>query len=270
MAYKWSMVLGSHRSGTNMLCMSMATINKNWYTKEILQPLSKSVGVADDQWRLDLALKLFGKPDFPYYMKHPEHRAYAEIPGQHPAFKMLRTLVVEDNCYRSPECVSCLTKILFQQHPCSFGTWLNIINLPINIIYLRRENLLDIIISSQLAYKTREWLVGSNAEVSNGDVKIHLDPVSVLEEFCFLSHQYTYFDRWLLDFPNVLFVEYDQMINDWDTVSNGVLEFVGRTDGEMKIRTKKQISRKQSDVVANYQKLKDYFVDTEWEKFFKD
>lgn len=271
MTHKWTMVIGSHRSGTNLLCMSLQNINNLWYTSEALQVFRAEdiKGRFVHQWRKPMLQELFGKEEFSYYMKHPEHRAYGMIPGKEPALKLLQKMVLEDRCGEAPKSNTCVTKVLFQQHPCSFNTWFDIVKLPVNIIYLRRHNLLDIIISAQLAYRSQEWLVMAKKEITNGKMRINLNPIYVLEELCFLQHQYDYFDRWTQDLSNVLTLDYDELANDWDSQAAIVTDFMGCSGQMMTKRTKRQISRTQEEVVDNYAQLREYFSNTKWKDLFK-
>lgn len=264
------MIIGSHRSGTNMLSFALCDLPNLWYANEALQVFKPDDEArhGTDAWRATLMHELFGKNDFPYYLKHPEHRSYAQIPGQWPALRLLKMLIEDDAAPQSDGKRACLTKVLFQHHPCSFDTWLNIIKLPVNIIYMKRHNLLDIIISLQVAYRNRFWKL-MHYEDHPGDTQVRLQPVHVLEEFCFLEHQYSYFDRWLLGFDNVIYVDYDRLSGDWETESKKIVDFMGY-DHPVHRKTQKQIRRSQSETVENYDEIKQYFRGTRWYGYFKD
>lgn len=141
----------------------------------------------------------------------------------------------------------------------------------IAIIHLKRENLLRSKVSAMTAQITGEWGIGATGGFSD----VTTEPELVLD-----------FDECLQDFEahrrmeseaDELFIEhrkldmtYEYMTSCPDDAGIKIQKFLGLEPKRLSTKTRKQSGRSLSEIVANYDHLKQRFNSTPWHYLFDD
>lgn len=151
----------------------------------------------------------------------------------------------------------------------------------IKVIHLKRRNLLDRYLSFKLAMRSDVWIAFKNKE--NGASKdkgpIILEPDECFNDFRNSLNQQKELDELFKDQPK-LDVIYEDLRANIPDESRRVQEFLGLKFQDLAPRTKKQQTKKKSEVIANYEELRaeltqalssgDQWAREEWLEFFDD
>lgn len=156
----------------------------------------------------------------------------------------------------------CLSKILFNQAPKEWGVWDRIIEDSDLIIYLKRKNQLNIVISLQQALETSRW-IGEHKEFK----KFIVNPKLIEEALIIIDQNIAYFNNRLKN-TNTLEIYYEDLDTDWNKEVQKIQQKLSVPICLVNQSTKKQITIPHSDLVENYDELKKYFSVTKWSKFF--
>jgi hypothetical protein len=140
-------------------------------------------------------------------------------------------------------------------------------NADIRIIHLYRTNLLETVVSLQLALRSGEWYQTSGAQTDT-PLPISLDPTSTKDFFEHMRAQ----RRWAADAfrrHRLLAVDYDldlkaRFQQTLETAQSFLQVPVHRTVP----RLQKQAQAPMSEQIANYAELRRYFAKTHYEVFF--
>jgi hypothetical protein len=137
----------------------------------------------------------------------------------------------------------------------------------IHLLYITRENPLDIIVSGTRAHQLWEWFIPDKSKDEPKQITLSLVPQHVLRELTYLESCYNYLDVWLKRFDNVTYVTYENLIsNNYQPLYN-LAEQLGM-QGRPKVVSKKQILNKHLDCIENLKELQLYFENTKWEHLF--
>jgi LPS sulfotransferase NodH len=270
-------VVGSQRSGTNLVCNSVGNLPNVVSLSEIFQVHfgnKKQIG-AVDKWRKPLLEDLFGMDRFPFYIKAPI-RSWPKMAGPAACTKLFKAIAsgkymsdISQFMFKDTKYIIC--KILFQQCPTNFDTWDVIAKTDnVKIVYLKRHNFLDIVVSSANAYAQKQWYVqnetGSNPKFGSVIIK----PDYVLDFFTFIEHQYSYFDVWLPKTQKSYKITYKSLCDDWANTIKGLCDFVGiETPDDIQPAARKQILVPHKTLIQNFDELQEYFRGTKWESYFE-
>ncbi len=140
-------------------------------------------------------------------------------------------------------------------------------NKDIKIILLRRENLLATYTSLLVAVKTGTYGMTTKSKRTNATVTI--DYKKCLHEF---QKQKTHHDNITerLKGHDVLEVSYEEMIKNIDAHTTKFQNFLNVKSHPIKINTVKNEVRSLSEVITNYEDLRNKFSNTEWSYLFDE
>ena len=133
----------------------------------------------------------------------------------------------------------------------------------VNIIHLKRKNLLRVHLSRQLAEKTGGWTNKTYNEL------IRLDPEQCKNDFertlRWWDEAKTFFDK-----QQMLELWYEDLVSNQDYWIQEILRFldVKNSNSTLVPKTKKQASKNSKEMIKNYAELKNYFMGTRWEYLF--
>ncbi|MEM9567257.1 MAG: hypothetical protein AAF974_03030 [Cyanobacteria bacterium P01_E01_bin.34] len=146
-------------------------------------------------------------------------------------------------------------------------------NTDIKIIFLTREDLLAYYTSFVLALKTKLWGVATPKQLAKAEKERQKNPTVRLEyDKCLAAFEKR---KRLNDYAldrcknhDILKVSFEDVTSDLNRSLLRSQEFLGLEPQELKVRTKRQQVRPMSDVISNYQELKEQFASTEWSYLF--
>lgn len=171
-----------------------------------------------------------------------------------------------------PDFIKCVGFKIFYYHPEHDHTkdvWrlLNGIE-GLKIIHLKRKNVLRIILSSEIAHNMKAWIAAHSDSKDNINTKkVSLAPQYVLEKILQTK-------TWEEDIPKklagkeIINVYYEDIIRGNSKGMDKVCNFLGIKPLKLKTVLKKQNPEKTSNLISNYDELKEYFRNTEWETLF--
>jgi len=160
-------------------------------------------------------------------------------------------------------------------------------NKNIKIIKLYRKNYLEAYLSNLIAENSNVWhylkqdseklkdtdlkqiikFVNNESEIEN--IKLKLNYNECLKEFINLKNltenSYKQFPK-----NNILNIYYEDLISNYSATINETLDFLGVPNQQLKSNFIKINNRKLSEVIINYDELKESFKGTEWFSFFND
>ncbi len=141
----------------------------------------------------------------------------------------------------------------------------------ISIIHLKRENLLRSKVSAMTAQITGEWGVGATGGFSNMTTKpqLILDFDECLQDFEAHRRMESEADVLFRDHKK-LDMTYEYLTSCPDDAGTKIQKFLGLEPRQLSTKTKKQSSRNLSEIVANYDQLKQRFRSTDWHYLFDD
>ncbi|MCB9233624.1 MAG: sulfotransferase [Bacteroidia bacterium] len=142
----------------------------------------------------------------------------------------------------------------------------------LKVIHLKRENMLRILVSDLLAKQTGEKVSVSQKAMEQKLLKvnqIYLDPAETKAYFEKLKAFQDQYDAFFAD-HEVLQVRYDQLQNDANATFEKVFQFLGVKPRKTFSILIKQNTLPLSDLVANFEELRTYFIGTQWEPFFRE
>ena len=168
---------------------------------------------------------------------------------------------------------------LFYYHPndgVSETVWDELTTYENIIIFdLVRENLLDIVVSRELAELTDQWIVGNDVTGRKiGGPKLKLDPSRVESLFKSMEAErkscLEYLSARAIE---IRYISYTQLVSDPVDVVTSLLtelELPQKFCVSDRRSPRKQNNRPISDIVVNYEEVREYFVGSDWEVFFSD
>lgn len=269
-------VVGSHRSGTNLLCLALTSGGKTVFLGEIFQnTFGDHQGWKQrvDGWRKPIIQDIFGQDEFPF-VSPGQLKGWPDIPNDFVCREFFKAILSGEYASdikgeMSQFATHWISKILFHQLPLSFQAWRLLVSTPnTTVIYLKRRNLLNILVSAQRALKLTEWLILTNNDAEPEDIMVELQPAATLENFTFIQRYYDYLDVWCRPYKNIIPVVYEDLVADDYQGIRDLAKQIGMP-GEPKIATKKQINKPHIECISNLDELQDYFKDSKWSHLFQ-
>ncbi|MEL7086217.1 MAG: hypothetical protein AAF268_08770 [Cyanobacteria bacterium P01_A01_bin.3] len=146
-------------------------------------------------------------------------------------------------------------------------------NTDIKIIFLTREDLLAYYTSFVLALKTGTWGVAGAKQRAKAEKERKKNRTVRLEyDKCLAAFEKR---KRLNDYAlercknhDILKVSYEDVTSDLHNSLLRSQEFLGLAPQELEVRSSRQQVRPLSDVISNYQELKEQFASTEWSYLF--
>ncbi|MDJ0742009.1 MAG: hypothetical protein QNJ32_01470 [Xenococcaceae cyanobacterium MO_167.B27] len=145
-----------------------------------------------------------------------------------------------------------------------FGNWPRLWDIlrdmkDLYVLSLSRENLLRRYLSVQLQ---------QIKNLDKADLKpMVFDPEKLEQDFKRQRKKIAEYNERFSN-HNIFHITYEQMCNDYETMTSKMQDFLGLPPFPLKPGTGKRNNPPISDFVVNYAELKDKFKDTEWGSFF--
>jgi hypothetical protein len=163
-----------------------------------------------------------------------------------------------------------LCKVAFQHCPGWFPVWDEMLDHPqCKVIYVRRENPIEIAISAANALRQGQWqaLVKDDQQVRVGTVT--LEPRHLMEYCAFYDSQTAFFDGYFSNYDNVMTVDFVDLHEKWDEISKQICTFIGVEEQEVELATKSMIGDgNHVSLIENLNEVYTYFRGSKWEKYF--
>ena len=131
-------------------------------------------------------------------------------------------------------------------------------------IHVQRSNYLDVLISKEIAARSRRWVDWSHEEETSVDVApFSVDVESARSFFAAMLQTDEFFASHFAG-PGYLAVEYEDLVADLEGVSSSVFSFLGVGECPVQMVTRKQVGVAERDLVRNLLDL-----ESEYRKFCK-
>lgn len=210
-------------------------------------------------------IRLYGEILGKYYLDQPFVRTMIRERGAVPYFRNMQSRILTESHVGA--------KLLYAHVEPPYAKRRELPDLPrvldslaadmgTKIIHLRRENLLDVVISGKLAKQTMSY-VGRDY----GDIKIELKPRICRRLFEKMQAQEARY-RALFAGHDYLEVTYEQVVDNPEKMIAATFAFLGVEPVPAKTSLEKQNRAPRESVVSNYAELKREFSDTEYAAFF--
>jgi len=163
---------------------------------------------------------------------------------------------------------------IFYYHPLDGGTevW-DLIerDSEIKIIHLIRKNRLSALVSQKIGEKTKLW--SENVDRPHGlnldEKRISLDFEECKNTFQKISNYEEHTRRAFSNHPYTE-IYYENLAEDPISTAYELYEFLGLSKKEVVVKNKKQNPEKLSELIMNYEDLKQQFLGTPWEVHFEN
>ncbi|KKT37607.1 MAG: hypothetical protein UW22_C0022G0012 [Candidatus Gottesmanbacteria bacterium GW2011_GWB1_44_11c] len=137
----------------------------------------------------------------------------------------------------------------------------------VKVIHLKRINLLENLVSLNLAEKTGHW--SSFGENKSKNEKLFLTYEECLNHFVSSTNSQNKFESLFQDHPQIT-VYYENFLVNHQAEIDRTLTFLGVKKRNLNCSLKKQNTRPLNEVIINYQDLKRQFSHTKWSVYFKN
>ena len=144
-------------------------------------------------------------------------------------------------------------------------------NTDIAIIHLKRKNLLRSKVSGKTAQITGNWGIGATGGIGNSKktVKLELDFNECLQDFEAHRRMENETDQYFKHHKKLV-INYEDLEYSLNDTINRVNNFLNLDFQPLKTKTKKQSIQPLSEIIKNYNQLKQQFDNTSWMIFFDD
>jgi LPS sulfotransferase NodH len=162
-------------------------------------------------------------------------------------------------------------KIFYHQsrHGSAPNVWPYLIDdKSLNVIHLKRKNLLRVCLSHALARKTNKWTLKNHQKIKDSD------PINLRYEDCLdvFNESQRWEDIVKKDFCGHKLVDlyYEDLVVNTGLEARRVQDFLGVKQKNLYASTLRQNTSKLQDSIVNYFQLKQQFENTPWHIFFED
>lgn len=155
-----------------------------------------------------------------------------------------------------------------REHSWGDEVWRYLLAQPqLNIVHLKRENLLQGYISKMVARLSNEWIKYGTSTAQQDKLTVDLD--DMVKFFTWRRKTEADFDQRFAAFP-ILQVLYESLANDFDAEMARIQRFLGLEPVAVEQGTKQRASKPMSEQIANYDEVAERLADTEWAAFLED
>lgn len=137
----------------------------------------------------------------------------------------------------------------------------------LNVIHLKRRNILANYISWQIAKKTDVWILLKHQ--NNHKPKLEIDYEDCLNYFqktkALEKEHESFFDKHSRQIHTLY---YEDLVANTEKEIQGIQQFLGVESLPLIHYTRKQEQRPLKEIITNYDELKEKFADTPWQTFF--
>lgn len=165
-------------------------------------------------------------------------------------------------------------KIFYPQldHP-SFASLKDYLqDIPLHVIHLRRQNLLNVQISNEVSRQSGKTIITSSKQAAKTVKHIQafdLSPKDCEVFFEQVESEQARYATWFTGHPTLDLV-YEDFQASFTQQLEKVQQFLGLPSTSLAEATAKQNTRRQRALVSNYDELQAYFEGTKWATFFTD
>lgn len=135
----------------------------------------------------------------------------------------------------------------------------------IRIIHLKRQNMLENLVSLKIALETNIWI--SLKQKTEPRVKLKISHHECVEYFTYTEKSWETYDKVFSGF-SIIDVFYEDLCKNQQEELKRILSFLGVSYRRLTCPLKKQNTRRLRDVILNYDELKTQFRHTKWKNFF--
>jgi len=207
-----------------------------------------------------------------YLNVHPNIIANHEI-FQRPSKKSYQR-ILEGQFRKYPKSVKAVGFKIFYNHPLgeeNHDLWAELMDMKnLYIIHLKRRNILRTLLSLKLALESDKWI-----KYSPDQQRVYMKK-AVSFEAKDLERGFKQTRQWeqqgyamFKDHP-LLTIWYQELENKPNETFNKVAAFLGLEPCEIRTYLQKQNPEKSSDLIMNFEELKNNFLGTPWESYFLD
>lgn len=150
--------------------------------------------------------------------------------------------------------------------------WQELSKIPeLKVIHLKRKNRLSTIVSMKVAFKTNQWGMTNDSEkIDVNQKRVHLNHESIRGFFEDIESWENDTDK-IFEGHQIKDIFYEDLVNQKDETFNALFDFLGVeqiSQEEMAIKHRKQNPEPLSELIQNYQELKEKFHNTAWKHYF--
>jgi LPS sulfotransferase NodH len=145
----------------------------------------------------------------------------------------------------------------------------------LKVVHIVRYNYLDVLVSREVARKTRKWVAYADQEsntqelISNDDVTLEIS-IEMAERFFNSMRQVDDFLQRHFGADKYYKIHYQDLSDNFVEEMGKIFNFLGVEAIEVKAKTIKQAVRESREKVNNYETLREHFAGTLYGHFFLD
>lgn len=259
------LVIAPARSGSTLLGLGLGSHPGAVYAGEIAMWGNKWGKFVDNDLARRASRRHFGRRGFSPELINPAlpWRPHPNITPQTAAVEAyFRDLL------SSPGPQAIVGKITFDTMPIGHALWPCLLDLDPVLVLLQRRNLLETLVSWKVAFETKIWNVGADAQQPTEAVSVELDPLEVLHYFVTTESHLGYWSTVLENRDGIL-VDYDELISDWDQTMAHLFRRLGWVPATVEAKLQKRTRGELPTLVSNYAQLESFFAGSRWEPFFR-
>lgn len=175
---------------------------------------------------------------------------------------------------RQPANVKAVGFKIFYYHPQddpSCGIWNELMNMrELRLIHLKRRNILRTLLSRKIAAKRDIWSATNGvARVDVDAKKVEFKVDELREEFERTRAWEEEYDKMFSTHPIVV-VYYEDLVERPEMAFRWITDMLGLPHHKPKTALVKQNPEKLSQLIVNYEEVKQAFSGTQWESYFED
>ena len=149
--------------------------------------------------------------------------------------------------------------------------WHDLVNMDnLYVIHLKRRNILRTLVSRKIAELRRQWQVVDSSDIeSKQKRRVRLTVEELLNGFQSTRNWESAGDEMFSEHP-LMPVYYENLVEEPEAIFEEISGFLGVRYVQPQTPLKKQNPEKTSELVVNFEELKDAFTGTEWQPFFEE
>ena len=208
---------------------------------------------------------------FSYLNGHPNIIANNEI-FQWPNKKGYQK-ILKNQFRKYPKSIKAVGFKIFYDHPLgeeNHELWSELMNMKnLFVIHLKRRNILRTLLSLKLALETDKWVKFSSEKFFSKKKIVSFITDELEQGFIQTRNWEKQGEAMFSDHP-LITIWYQELDNEPVETLNKVTSFLGVEPCETRTYLQKQNPEKSSDLIMNFEELKNDFFGTPWESFFHD
>ena len=232
--------------------------------------------------------KLFGHYDYKKFIVLTRNRtgsnmlismlnSHPSIYARYESFRTLNGISVDKvmNMIYSkyPRFVKAVGCKIFYHHPVddkSGALWDKLTQMEgLNVIHLKRKNILRTILSHEIAKVTDTWVRKEGGEINNKKKRVQMYEDKLHKEFK-KTREWEAYSELIFKHKPMVEVYYEDLVSKQQTEFRKITDMLNLNFFTPKKKFRKQNPEKLSDLIINYESIKKSFAETEWSQFFEE